>query len=397
MSSTKFYDIAVIGAGISGLSFANHLAKAGKKVLILEASPKIGGCLQTRYKNDFWIEMGAHTFYSTYLNVLQLIEKNDLDKELVARQKVGMKVFDKTHERIASKINKLELLTSFPKLFFLKREGKTVREYFGNIVGKKNYSKLFSHLFDAVIVQNADQFSAQYFLKKRKHRNKKYPRSFVLKKGMSEFTKSLINHENITVKTNCKLENLEKTEFSFALKSAQKKYFANDVALACSPQENAKLVKTINHELSNVFAEFPLQNIVSKSIILQKNEVKIENMAFSIPLKTACFSMTTRDVFPHEKWRGFSFHFEANKMTNEQQIELMSSLLNLSELDHEIQECKHQLPLLKLGHAERISKMEFLIKKAGIYVTGNYFNGLSLEDCVQRSKEEFERYFRNSG
>jgi phytoene dehydrogenase-like protein len=41
------YDVVVAGAGHNGLVAANYLAKAGKKVLILEAQEQIGGATQS--------------------------------------------------------------------------------------------------------------------------------------------------------------------------------------------------------------------------------------------------------------------------------------------------------------------------------------------------------------
>ena len=39
----KIYDVIIIGAGISGLSAADHLIDNGNDVLILEARDRIGG------------------------------------------------------------------------------------------------------------------------------------------------------------------------------------------------------------------------------------------------------------------------------------------------------------------------------------------------------------------
>jgi beta-carotene ketolase (CrtO type) len=41
------YDIIVVGAGINGLTCAAYLAKAGKKVLVCEANPQVGGFVVT--------------------------------------------------------------------------------------------------------------------------------------------------------------------------------------------------------------------------------------------------------------------------------------------------------------------------------------------------------------
>ena len=40
-------DLLVIGGGISGLALAWHAAKAGKTVRVLEAGPRLGGCLDS--------------------------------------------------------------------------------------------------------------------------------------------------------------------------------------------------------------------------------------------------------------------------------------------------------------------------------------------------------------
>ncbi len=42
------YDVIMIGAGHNGLTCANHLGRAGKRVLVLEAAAEPGGCAATR-------------------------------------------------------------------------------------------------------------------------------------------------------------------------------------------------------------------------------------------------------------------------------------------------------------------------------------------------------------
>ena len=396
MTQAKSYDMIVIGAGISGLSLANHIARSGKKVLVLDAANKIGGCLNTYYKDDFWVEMGAHTFYATYTNLIDLIQKNGLEQDIVAREKVGMKVFTDKHEKIMSGVSKFELIRSVPNLFFSKRDGKTVKEYFGKIVGKKNYDKVFTRMFSAVIVQNADNFSAEYFLKRRKTKSKEHPKSFILKKGMSSFMEALSNHENITVQLNSEVNYLAKNVDGFEVTTASGEEFSSkDIALAVSPKLGSELMKNLNSELAEVLAAYPIQNIESRTVVLPKEKLNFDPVSFIIPLQGPCFSMVTRDVMQDEKSRGFAFHFEENNISKEEQEKFMKELLLVDSLESETVEAKHKLPLIKVGHTERMAKIKQLAEENGIYITGNYFNGLSLEDCVERSKEEFERYSEN--
>ena len=51
-------EVIVIGSGVGGLCCAGLLAKAGKKVLILEAHSKPGGAAHSFEKNGYKFESG---------------------------------------------------------------------------------------------------------------------------------------------------------------------------------------------------------------------------------------------------------------------------------------------------------------------------------------------------
>lgn len=389
------YDIAIVGAGISGLTMAFRIAQSGKKVLLLEAKDKAGGCLNTYYgDDDFWVEMGAHTFYSSYTNVIDLIKSVGLEADIVARKKLSMKLFTDKHEKIFAPLSKLELLGNILKLFVSKRDGKTVKEYFSNVLGKKNYDKVFTRMFSAVIVQNADNFSAEYFLKRRKTKSKDHPKSFILKQGMSSISETILAHENIDIAYNKKACAIEK-EKGFSIKTEDgNSYQAKDLAFASSPKQVSDLLKDINPELASLLREFPIQNLESTALILDKDKAGIEPLTFVIPLQGACYSMVTRDVLANEKYRGFACHFQENDASNGEQKETMAKLLSLDEIPQTVR-ASHTLPLIKVGHKERMAAIISQAQKTGIYITGNFFNGLSLEDCVERSNDESKRYLGN--
>ena len=71
----RSYDIIVIGGGTNGLAAAGRLAKAGRKVLVLEQSSVVGGGAQTReFAPGYWVSPVAHL-----LTMLDPRVENDLD------------------------------------------------------------------------------------------------------------------------------------------------------------------------------------------------------------------------------------------------------------------------------------------------------------------------------
>ncbi len=61
MEIAKNYDSVIIGAGISGLSLGYYLKQLGKKVLILESSNRVGGVIESGWKDGFLLEYGPQT------------------------------------------------------------------------------------------------------------------------------------------------------------------------------------------------------------------------------------------------------------------------------------------------------------------------------------------------
>jgi monoamine oxidase len=79
--------IIVIGAGASGLIVARNLAKAGKKVIVLEGRPRIGGRIQTLSNTAFSkAELGAEFIHGDLPVTLGLLKEAGIDSQTVALQ-----------------------------------------------------------------------------------------------------------------------------------------------------------------------------------------------------------------------------------------------------------------------------------------------------------------------
>ena len=54
------YDVVIIGSGFGGLVCAHLLAKAGKRVLVLERQQQAGGCIQSYPRKGLALDTGLH-------------------------------------------------------------------------------------------------------------------------------------------------------------------------------------------------------------------------------------------------------------------------------------------------------------------------------------------------
>jgi protoporphyrinogen/coproporphyrinogen III oxidase len=81
--------VVVIGAGITGLVAARELAKACERtrvpveVVVLEASPRIGGKVRTEIVDDAVVETGPDSFVTLKPEMLALVRELGLEKDLI--------------------------------------------------------------------------------------------------------------------------------------------------------------------------------------------------------------------------------------------------------------------------------------------------------------------------
>jgi len=71
--------VAIIGAGITGLTAAFYLKRAGVPVTVYEAGPRAGGVIQSLRRDGFLAEFGPNTILETSPKIAQLVRDAGLD------------------------------------------------------------------------------------------------------------------------------------------------------------------------------------------------------------------------------------------------------------------------------------------------------------------------------
>ena len=67
-------DIVIIGAGLTGLTMAFYLKKAGLSVVLIEKANRTGGVIQSHNENGFLFESGPNTGVLSHPEVAELFE-----------------------------------------------------------------------------------------------------------------------------------------------------------------------------------------------------------------------------------------------------------------------------------------------------------------------------------
>jgi protoporphyrinogen oxidase len=167
------------------------------------------------------------------------------------------------------------------------------------------------------------------------------------------------------------------------------------LALATPPAEAAALLGEAAPELAATIARIQETCVDTLGLAVRAEKVAhLPPSTFLIPLDDVFFSIVTRDVVPDPAWRAFTFHFKPG-LSGGDRLRRAVEVLGVATGDvGAAVERRSVLPSPVLGHHAVIREVDRLLAGMPLAVTGNWFAGLSIEDCVQRSRSEWERLGR---
>lgn len=202
MSQSK-RKIAVIGGGITGLAAAFYLQKKAKEeslpyeVVLVEASPRLGGKVQTAVRDGFIIEKGPDSFVARKLSASRLAKEVGMEDKLVYNTagKSYVLVKDRLHPMPGGSIMGIPtevgpfittgLFSPLGKLraaadFVLPRSGKSgdqsLGQFFRRRLGDEVLENLIEPLLSGIYAGDIDQLSLmatfpQFYQVEREHRS----------------------------------------------------------------------------------------------------------------------------------------------------------------------------------------------------------------------------------
>jgi UDP-galactopyranose mutase len=239
--------------------------------------------------------------------------------------------------------------------------------------------------------QTADDFPADMLFKKRERREDVL-RSFTLPGGLRSGVEAALSQPGIELATGTAASSLARSGDGFeATLEDGRTVRAGTLALALPPGAAAALLEGVLPDVARRVAGLREVAVDSLGFAVRKERVDLPYATFLIPLRDEFHSVVTRDVVPDDDWRAFTLHFRPG-LDPAARLARAAEVLGVRVDDmHARAERRATLPSPVLGHAQVIADIDRGLAGGRLALTGNWFGGLSIEDCVLRSRAEWQR------
>jgi len=397
---SRDFEHIVIGAGISGLGMAHRSAGRGIATLVLEASGRVGGSMNSLTFpgcGDYWVEAGSHTCFNSYGHLLDILTDLGLTQRLIPKEKLSYRLWRGGERKsIFSALHIRELILSLPRLLTRTKANKGVAEFYGAGLGRGNYRDLFRPAFRAVICQEPDDFPAD-LLFRRKPKRKDIVRSFTFPGGLSDIPRAIDGQDALEVRTGQQASAVSRKGDGYRVLMADgTELWSRYLTLAVPPDAVADLLAEGLEPLRDLVGGIGMSHIETVALCVPTGALgHLPPLAGLIAVDDAFYSMVSRDYLPDARYRGFTLHFRQGVLDAHAQVDNVCRALGISAQQIAgLSRVSNKLPELRAGHRELVGKIDTLLAGSRLAITGNWFLGVSIEDCLTRSCQEFERLFR---
>ncbi len=427
--------IAVIGAGISGLTLAYYLKKAGKEFVIFEKST-VGGLLQTKQVNGRVFDLGAN---SLILNK----EAEALIKDLNLESSVCV-AHESSENRYIIHQNKLLQLPSKPQdllktdliswrskfkvlkeLFGLfkkkKSEDETVEDFFLRHFGKEITEKFVYAFVNGIYSLNPDELDLKMTFPKLNELENKYGsilKGFRKERSLDRMKsinfvggfETLVGALSSQIDSNLipsEVKLVEKTinEYSVEYQDEQgvKSQTFDKIVFCTDLKSTEKLIQNFSFNVKSLFTSTHTLSINTINLVYKKSAVgkSINGFgALGTVRSGVAFSgvINVSQTFPQKlknndevmftvMIKGDQFKYNDNQLIEICHNELSELLFIEGEpLKQELFRWKNALP--KYNKELRILNQELAHNGfKNVYFNSNWVAALSIKDCISKSKE----------
>ncbi|HTB09939.1 MAG TPA: protoporphyrinogen oxidase [Bryobacteraceae bacterium] len=438
--------VVIVGGGISGLSAAYDLARAGIPHTLFEKQARLGGVIETRTQDGCILECGPDSFLAAKPELLALIKELGLDGEIIGSNDfqrtthilkhgvlvplpegvmmiVPTKVVPMVQSNLlgwGSKIRMgLELLRG-PRTY----PDRSVAEFVSDHFGQETLDYLAEPLLSGVYGGDPRDLSADSVLPRFVEMEKtkgslgravmaaKRPPATpgnslfkTLASGLGTVIETLATYANVRHEN---IETIERRGDGFQVRAGGEWIDASNVIVATPAHAASVLLKDADPELAKLLAAIPYSSSAIVSMIFDEKKFDGQRAGFGflVPKRerdrlAACTFVGTK--FPHRApddrilLRCFFGGTGDEAILNESDESLITIAreelrrilgLTAAPLYTTVSRWPKSMAQYNVGHRVRITE----IKKRtdaipGLHLAGNAYDGIGLPDCVRSGRQ----------
>jgi oxygen-dependent protoporphyrinogen oxidase len=316
--------VAIIGGGISGLSTAYYLSKAGLNCTVIEARPQLGGVIQTEHIQNCVVEAGPDSFLAAKPHATDLIRELGMENQVIGSNDHQRKTFIRRRGRMVELPDGVQMLVptkilpmamsslvSWPTKLRMGLEwfrrphatperDRSVAEFVAEHYGQEVVDYLAEPLLAGIYGGDPAQLSISSVLGRFVELERKYgsltrgvlaerprvtgpraPLFQTLRGGLGTLvvavTTALASHARFLHRP---VETLERTSAGFRLRVAGHWLDADHVVLACEAHQASRLTTAVDAVLSELLGSVPYSSSMTVALGFKREAVRDQMLGF---------------------------------------------------------------------------------------------------------------------
>ncbi len=442
----------IIGGGISGLTAAYYLNKAGVHATVIEKAAKLGGVIQTETQQGCLLESGPDSFLAAKPWALELIAELGLKHDVIGSNDhlrvtyivrggklvplpdglmmmVPTKVLPLLRSPLLSWSTKLRMARElFRRRSPVTAQDRSVYEFLLDHYGEEANDYLAEPLLAGVYGGDPRDLSAQSVLPRFVAIESEYgslsrgvlaalrPTSGgslfkTLKGGLGQLIEALVPYTRV-LRGEAEAIQADSSGFRVRVQGAWMK--TDHVVIATPAHRAALLLGPVNAELSGLLSTIPYMSSVTLALGYEKSSFghPLKGFGFLVPKKerkhvVACTWVNNKFAHraPEDKivlrcFMGGNALGETDSSLIEMARQELRLFMGVSAqpLFSKVARWPQSMAQYTVGHQNRIDEVEARLGgMPGLQLVGNAYHGIGIPDCVRMGKEAATNILARSG
>ena len=439
----------IIGGGISGLSAAYELARAGAPSVLIERHRRLGGVIHTERIHGCVVETGPDSFLAQKPWALELIRELGLGDEVIGSNDhlrvtyvlkrgrltplpdglmmmVPTRIWPVVTSPLLSWRTKARMAMEWFRRPARAGSERSVAAFVAEHYGQEAVDYLAEPLLAGVYGGDPSELSVAGVLPRFLELERRYgsltrgvlaarrrlnaeragPLFQTLREGLGQLVEALVARaQGLSQIVKAEAQIIEKSEAGFRVRADGQWLETGQVVLACPAWEAARLVRSLDRELAALLDSIPYTSSITVSLGYRQTDVEQSpgGFGFLIPKcerrrLVACTWVGTK--FPYRVPAGMASircflgdedllgasDGEIEALVGEELERILG--LQAQPLFARVARWPRSMAQYTVGHSERLAAIRArLAQWPGLFVAGNAYEGIGVPDCVRMGRQ----------